>query len=98
MNTALSDPKNSEVSCDNCQACCCRLEVMLISETGVPHYYIEENEAGNSVMARLEDGWCVALDRNTMKCTIYDKRPWVCREFTTGDYECIVERRENLQA
>jgi len=96
MNPKLSEPQDTEVSCDNCQACCCRLEVMIISETGVPQYYIEENEAGNSVMSRLEDGWCVALDRNTMKCTIYEKRPWVCREFVMGDYECIVERNENL--
>jgi len=96
MNEKLADPQDTQVSCDNCQACCCRLEVMIISETGVPQYYIEENDAGNSVMARLEDGWCVALDRNTMKCTIYDKRPWVCREFVMGEYECLVERKENL--
>jgi len=96
MNPKLSDPQNIPVNCNNCQACCCRLEVMIISETGVPQYYIEENEAGNSVMARLEDGWCVALDRKTMKCTIYDKRPWVCREFVMGEYECLVERKENL--
>jgi len=96
MNSESSEPRDAEVSCENCQACCCRLEVMIISETGVPQYYIEENDAGNSVMARLEDGWCVALDRNTMKCTIYDKRPWVCREFVMGEYECIVERNENL--
>lgn len=97
MNTENSLPDNAEVSCENCQACCCRLEVLLISETGVPHYYIEQSESGGSVMARLEDGWCVALDRNTMKCTIYDKRPWVCREFATGSYECLIERKEHLE-
>jgi len=95
INNSLSD--KDEVSCDNCEACCCRLEVMLISGTGVPYYYIEESELGGSVMARLEDGWCVALDRNTMKCTIYDKRPWVCREFTMGEYECLIERKEYLR-
>lgn len=43
-------------------------------------------------MARLDDGWCAALDRNTMKCTIYEKRPMICREFEMGGYECIAER------
>ncbi|MCP5084941.1 MAG: YkgJ family cysteine cluster protein, partial [Alphaproteobacteria bacterium] len=47
-------------------------------------------------MARLEDGWCSALDRNTMLCMIYEKRPWICREFEMGEYECISERAASL--
>jgi Fe-S-cluster containining protein len=43
-------------------------------------------------MARLDDGWCAALDRHTMLCTIYDKRPLICREFEMGGYECLSER------
>ena len=86
---------DTEVSCANCKACCCRLEVMLITDTGVPDHLIEIDKWGNQTMARLEDGWCSALDRNTMKCTIYDKRPWVCREFKMGEYECISERAAN---
>jgi Fe-S-cluster containining protein len=81
-----------EISCTNCLACCCRLEVLLISDTGVPPIHIALDESGSSVMARLEDGWCSALDRNTMKCTIYENRPWVCREFQMGSQECIAER------
>lgn len=46
-------------------------------------------------MAQLDDGWCAALDRNTMMCTIYDKRPLVCREFKMGGDECIDERSAN---
>ena len=42
-------------------------------------------------MARLDDGWCAAVDRNTMKCMIYEKRPLVCREFEMGEYECMIE-------
>jgi Fe-S-cluster containining protein len=87
--TALPD---SEVTCVNCEACCCRLEVMLITDTGVPDRFIEIDKWGGMNMARLEDGWCSALDRNTMTCMIYEKRPWVCREFEMGGYECISER------
>jgi uncharacterized protein len=91
--TALPD---SEISCSNCRACCCRLEVMLITETGVPERFIDIDKWGGSVMARLEDGWCAALDRDTMMCTIYEQRPLICREFEEGEYECIVERKANL--
>ena len=87
---------DTEVTCGNCEACCCRLEVLLITETGVPRQFIETDEWGGRHMARLEDGWCAALDRNSMSCMIYAKRPWVCREFEMGAYECLVERVANL--
>jgi Fe-S-cluster containining protein len=83
------------VTCVDCEACCCRLEVMLITCTGVPDRFIEIDKWGGRKMARLEDGWCSALDRNTMICTIYEKRPWICREFAMGGYECISERAAN---
>lgn len=85
------------VSCDNCEACCCRLEVILISDTGVPRHFIETDQWGGSTMRRLDDGWCAALSRSSMKCTIYENRPLVCREFVMGEYECVVERRENMR-
>lgn len=84
----------TEILCSNCAACCCRLEVMLITDTGVPDRFIQENEDGSQVMARLDDGWCAALDRNTLMCSIYEKRPWICREFAMGSYECREERAE----
>ena len=87
---------DSEVTCASCQACCCRLEVMLITDTGVPENFVEIDRWGGRRMVRLEDGWCSALDRNTMLCTIYQKRPWICREFEMGEYECISERAANI--
>lgn len=84
------------VTCASCEACCCRLQVMLLTETGVPEQFIATDEWGGQTMAQLEDGWCKALDRNTMLCTIYEKRPLVCREFAAGSYECMLERAENL--
>lgn len=87
---------SSEITCANCQACCCRLEVIIISETGVPERYKTIDAWGGEVMERSDDGWCVALDRNTLMCTIYESRPWVCREFEMGSFECITEREENM--
>ena len=86
----------AEVTCQNCAACCCRLEVILITDTGVPDHFIDTDQWGGQVMMRMEDGWCAALDRNTMLCRIYEKRPLVCREFEMGSAECIVERSTHL--
>lgn len=68
---------------------------MLISDTGVPERFIAEDQWGGQTMARLDDGWCAALDRDTMLCTIYEVRPTICRDFQMGDYECVEERADN---
>lgn len=82
----------TEVTCSTCQACCCRLEVLLITDTGVPYQHIAIDEWGGETMRRLDDGWCSALSRETFMCTIYENRPWNCREFEMASYECRVER------
>ena len=80
------------VTCANCQACCCQLEVRIVTDTGVPFHYIEYDKWGSEVMKRSDDGWCQALDRNTLMCSIYENRPLVCREFEMASDECITER------
>ncbi|GAD80337.1 YkgJ family cysteine cluster protein [Vibrio ezurae] len=77
-----------EVACSTCRASCCRLEVMIITDTGVPEEHIATDKWGGETMLRLEDGWCSAVDRDTMLCTIYENRPWICREFEMASYEC----------
>jgi len=96
MTIIVKDVQTPEVLCSNCQACCCSSEVIIISDTGVPPQHIHMDEHGSESMLRLADGWCSALDRNTMLCTIYENRPWVCREFEMGSYECIQEREEKM--
>ncbi|WP_158774275.1 YkgJ family cysteine cluster protein [Cobetia sp. L2A1] len=90
-----TSPAPGEIACSNCQACCCRLEVILLTDTGVPDYLIDEDEWGGEVMRRLDDGWCAAVDRETLMCTIYDRRPMLCREYEMGSPECEDERLEN---
>ena len=88
-----SDPvQPHDITCDTCQACCCRLEVMLVTDTGVPERFIETDKWGGQTMARLEDGWCAALNRDTLLCSIYPVRPLICREFAMGSDECAEER------
>lgn len=86
----------SEVKCSSCQACCCSAEVMIISDTGVPNQHISVDLYGNESMLRLDDGWCSALDRDTLLCSIYENRPWICREFEMGSNECLDERIEKM--
>ncbi|MEX1197862.1 MAG: YkgJ family cysteine cluster protein [Pseudohongiellaceae bacterium] len=83
---------DAEVTCSTCSASCCRLEVMLITDTGVPERFVKVDRWGGMTMARLDDGWCAALDRSTMLCSIYDRRPLICREFEMGGQECLAER------
>jgi len=68
---------------------------MLITDTGVPNRFIEFDRWGAMTMARLSDGWCSALDRGTMRCTIYQQRPLICRDFEAGGDDCIAERSAN---
>ena len=85
----VSEP---EITCSSCQACCCRLEVIIITDTDIPIEHIAYDEWGGETMLRLADGWCSALDRDTYLCTIYEDRPWGCREFEMGSEECKDER------
>ncbi|RJX68394.1 YkgJ family cysteine cluster protein [Vibrio sinensis] len=96
MTIKVKNITEPEVTCSNCQACCCRLEVMILTDTGVPEEHILVDKWGGETMLRLDDGWCSALDRETYMCSIYELRPWICREFEMGSYECQDERDECL--
>jgi Fe-S-cluster containining protein len=43
-------------------------------------------------MRRLDDGWCIALNRTEMNCGIYDRRPLPCRLFEMGGPDCLAVR------
>ncbi|MGB5830620.1 MAG: YkgJ family cysteine cluster protein [Thiohalocapsa sp.] len=83
-----------DINCENCAAVCCRLEVLCITDTGVPEWYTRPSENGVRCMDRLDDGWCVALDRVNMCCGIYERRPLICREFEMGGADCVAERAD----
>lgn len=70
---------------------------MIISDTGVPEEHIKRDDWGGETMLRLEDGWCSAMNRENYMCSIYENRPWICREFEMGSYECQEEREAFLQ-
>jgi Fe-S-cluster containining protein len=84
------------VSCSRCDAVCCRLTVVLMPEDRlrVPVQYVEQTPQGYEQLARGEDGWCLAIDENHMKCTIYENRPSACRRFAMGGPYCRAERED----
>ena len=87
-----SETIDPAITCDTCRACCCKLEVILMGDDDPPAQLTVEDRWGGWVMRRLDDGWCVALDRRTFLCTIYQRRPDVCREYQSGDSDCLIER------
>lgn len=91
--SASSPGIDPSVSCDACEAVCCRLTVVLLpGDERVPEQFVAADERGMRVMAHGEDGWCAALDLDTMRCSIYELRPGICRKFTMGSEFCRSER------
>lgn len=84
--------KASPPSCSQCPAVCCQLKVLLIAGDDPPEHFIDFDEDGHEIMGKSDDGWCAALDRDAMRCSIYEQRPFVCREFAMGGADCVDER------
>lgn len=82
------------VSCDACDAVCCRLTVLVMPEDIVPRHLVDRDAQGLEVMAHGEDGWCIALDHKRMCCSIYEQRPGICRKFAMGSAYCRSERED----
>jgi len=76
------------INCDACDAVCCRLTVVLTDDDAVPGHLTERTAHGVTVMARDEEGWCVAIDPRRMCCSIYASRPGICRKFAMGGPYC----------
>jgi len=53
----------------------------------VPEEWVVEYEGGR-FMDQRGDGACVALDPVSRRCTIYEDRPAVCRQFDRGSALC----------
>ena len=70
---------DASIACGDCDAVCCRLTVVLMPEDSVPAHLTARSMHGPDVMARDEDGWCVAVDPSRMNCSIYEQRPAICR-------------------
>jgi len=82
----MADKVNDIPACAGCGVCC-RLVVELAPGDDVPTELVVEHD-GVRCMDQAGDGTCVALDRATHLCTIYETRPSVCRTFERGSGLC----------
>lgn len=80
--------------CSRCDAVCCRLMVVLQPEDKIPEHLTTHLSNGLHVMARDEEGWCVAMDGARMNCGIYESRPAICRRFVMNGPYCKSVRAE----
>ncbi len=88
MSSVLPATDDQPIACSACQACCCQLPVLLLPGDAPPEHFIDIDAHGMQIMGKSDDGWCAALDRDTMRCTIYARRPWVCRAFAMAGDDC----------
>lgn len=65
---------------------------MLMAEDDIPPDLTEVDPWGGQVMVRLNDDWCAAVERDTMLCQIYGRRPTICRDYQVGGSDCVGER------
>lgn len=66
----------------------------MLGDTRVPNHFVVLDAWGAEVMERLDDGWCIALDRQRLRCSIYAMRPQLCRDVVMGGAECLAARAE----
>jgi hypothetical protein len=69
-----------------CKAACCTLTYPLSLQD--INQGIRWSLARPFMNAREVDGYCIHLQRDSLKCTIYEQRPAICRE-----YSCRNDRR-----
>lgn len=74
----------AEVDCQSrlpvCRAICCRVPFAL-SRQDVEEGVIRWEFGRPYVIAHGEDGYCVHLDRESLRCTVHNSRPVPCRGF-----------------
>jgi Fe-S-cluster containining protein len=73
--------------CAGCGKCCHLLVELVPGVDDVPEELVVEH-SGVRCMDQQGDGACVALDPETLLCTIYERRPQVCRDFARGSGLC----------
>ena len=74
-------------ACVGCGQCCHMLVELNPAIDDVPEELVVEHN-GVRCLDQHGDGACVALERATRRCTIYERRPQVCRDFHRGETLC----------
>jgi uncharacterized protein len=100
----MSSPEQPIPSdCRACGVCCFSTLDRYLRISGDDYEQLgEDAEAkvrfiGNRAYMRIVDGHCVALriDRSAgLRCSVYDRRPQICRDLERGSPQCAGELAE----
>ena len=82
-----TDPHSDIPACVGCARCCHLLVELKTDVDFVPEKFVVTYN-GARFMDQRGDGACAALDLVSRLCTIYEERPWVCRQFDRGGTLC----------
>ena len=85
----MPDTLDTLPACFGCGSCCHLTVEVTPGVDDVPGELTVEHE-GALFMDQHGDGACVALDPVSLLCTIYERRPGVCRGFHRGETLCRV--------
>lgn len=86
---AMENTLDNLPACAGCGQCCHLLVELMPGVDVVPEAFVVEHD-GVRCLEQHGDGACIALDRVTRLCTIYDDRPQVCRQFDRGSGLCRI--------
>ena len=84
---SMINPPDELPACAGCGCCCYLLVELAPFGDDVPEELVVEHY-GVRCMDQLGSGACVALDPVTQLCTIYERRPQVCRDFKRAESLC----------
>ena len=102
------DGRSAALDCQACGACCATFDVWLM-ESDLDRFERSPNllhltvihpgaAAGQWRFMRRNEktGQCAALEGGlrSCRCTIYEQRPTLCREFEPGSEDCLEARRK----
>jgi Fe-S-cluster containining protein len=92
-------PEPTLVNCDErlkiCKGACCSLSFAL-SQDEIVNKGIGWNRSLPFRIRKAEDGYCAFFDKSTLRCTIYENRPEVCRRFSCRNRKDIWQDFENM--
>lgn len=74
-------------ACAGCGTCCHQTVELAAGIDNVPEAFVVEHD-GVRCLEQRGNGACIALDPLTLLCTIYDRRPEICRRFERGGTLC----------
>ncbi len=87
-------------ACTACAACCTSHSARHVRVTGADWSRLGDEAEGltlwlaNQVFMRMDGERCAALQRvgGAFSCSIYERRPEICRELARGSPACEAER------